>query len=137
MFSWNSKKQEIVAQPTAEAEYIAAEASVNQAIWLRKILVELWKNQDDSTEIFCDNHSAIAMAKILVFHERTKHIKIKYHFLREAKAENEVKLKHCKSKDQIGDILTKALPKAKFKTLICLGVSNKNVKEIFCCHKSF
>ena len=76
MFSWNSKKQETVAQPTAEAEYIDAAAAVNQAIWFRKILVDLWQNQDDSTEIFCDNHSAIAMAKNLVFHERTKHIKI-------------------------------------------------------------
>ena len=65
MFSWNSKKQETVAQPTAEAEYIDAAAAVNQAIWFRKILVDLWQNQDDSIEIFCENQSAIVMAKTM------------------------------------------------------------------------
>ena len=70
------------------------------------------------------------MAKNLMFHGRTKHIKIKYHFLKEAEAKNEMKLKHCKSEDQVADILTKSFPKAKFETLRkCLGVSSKNAKE--------
>ena len=55
------------------------------------------------------------MAKNLVFHWRTKHIKIKYHFLREVEVENEVKLNHYKSKDQVVDIFTKALPKLSLK----------------------
>lgn len=129
-FSWNSRKQETVAQSTAEAEYIAAASAVNQAIWLRKILIDLNFKQEDSTEIFCDNQSAIAMAKNPVFHGRTKHIKIKYHFLREAEAENEIKLLHCKSDIQIADIMTKALPKARFEVLKkYLCVSSKNAKE--------
>ena len=74
--------------------------------------------------------SIISMAKNPVFHRRTKHIKIKYHFLKEDEAKNEVKLKHCKLEDQVAIILTKALPKAKFETLRkCLGVSSKNAKE--------
>ena len=81
-------------------------------------------------EFLCDNQSPIAMAKIPVFHERTKHINIKYHFLKEAEAENEVKLKHCKSNDRVANILTKALPKAKFETLRkCLDVFSKNANE--------
>ena len=55
VFSRNSKKQEIVAQSTAEVEYITVVADVNQAIWLRKLLVDLWLNQKEPTEFFCDN----------------------------------------------------------------------------------
>ena len=70
------------------------------------------------------------MVKNPVFHGRTKHIKIKYHFVREAEAEKEVRLVHCNSKDQIADILTKALSKVKFETLRTrLGVSSKSAKE--------
>ena len=130
MFSWNSKKQETVAQSTAEAEYIAAAAAVNQAVWLRKILANLNQNQSDATEICCDNQSAVAMAKNPVFHGRTKHIKIKYHFVREAEAEGEVRIVHCNSEEQVADILTKALPKARFETLRNkLGVSSQSAKE--------
>ena len=129
-FSWNSKKQETVAQSSAEAEYISAAAAVNQAIWLRKVLEDLNQKQKEATDIFCDNKSAVAMVKNPVFHGRTKHIKIKYHFVREAEKEKEVKLVHCNSEDQVADILTKALPKARFETLrTILGVSSKSAKE--------
>ena len=109
---------------------IVAAAAVNQAIWLRKILVDLNVKLDGATEIFCDNQSAVAMVKNPVFHGKTKHIKIKYHFVREAEAENEVKLLHCSSEEQVADIFTKSLPRLRFETLrIKLGVSSKSVKE--------
>ena len=70
------------------------------------------------------------MAKNPMFHGRTKHTKIKYHFVLEAEAEKEVRLVHCNSEYQIADILTKVLPKAKFETLRTrLGVFNKSAKE--------
>ena len=70
------------------------------------------------------------MAKNPVFHGRTKHIKIKFHFVREAEAESEIKLVHCNSENQIADILTKALSKGRFETLSKrLGVSSKSAKE--------
>ncbi|XP_052477238.1 secreted RxLR effector protein 161-like [Gossypium raimondii] len=83
MFCWSSKKQNLVAQSTAEVEYVAAAAAVNQAIWLRKILVDLNQDQEGATEIYCDNKSAVAIAKNLVFHGRTKHFNIKLHVIRE------------------------------------------------------
>ena len=82
--------------------------------------------QAEATEIYCDNQSA--MAKNPMFYGRTKHIKIKYHFIREV--EKKIRLVHCNSEDQIVDILTKALPKAKFETLRTrLGVFSKSAKE--------
>ncbi|KAK4387925.1 Retrovirus-related Pol polyprotein from transposon RE2 [Sesamum angolense] len=84
IFSWASKKQATVAQSSAEAEYIAAAATSNQAIWLRRILEDIGEKQEEPTTIYCDNKSAIAITKNPVQHSRTKHIDIKYHSLREA-----------------------------------------------------
>lgn len=88
---------------TCEAEYVAATSSVCHAIWLRKLLKELHMPQEDATEIFVDNKSAIALAKNPVFHDRSKHINTRYYFIRECillqrqgeemKAENENKRK--------------------------------------------
>ena len=84
VISWNSRKQEVVAQSTAKAEYIAATTTVTQAIWLRKVLKDLNLEEEQPIVIYCDNNSVVAMAKNFVFHKRTKHMKIKFHFLREA-----------------------------------------------------
>lgn len=130
MFSWNSKKQEIVAQSTAEAEYVAGAAAANQAIWLRKILLDLGAEQLEATEIYCDSKSAIAIAQNPVQHGKTKHIQVKFHVIREAVKNHEIKLIHCCSDLQVADILTKALPKARFERLReLIGVSIKNFKE--------
>ena len=119
-----SKKQNTVAQSSAEAEYIAAASSASQAIWLRRILEDMGEVQNDPTEIYCDSKSAIAMAKNAVYHSRTKHIAIKYHFLRETTANKEIELNYCKTEEQVADIFTKALPTAKFKLLrAMLGVT--------------
>ncbi|KAF2304197.1 hypothetical protein GH714_028486 [Hevea brasiliensis] len=90
VISYNSKKHDVVAQSTAEAKYISLAAVVNQVIWLRKIINYLHRMQEEATTIYGDNQFAVAMAKNLVFHGRTKHIKIKYHFIRDAKKEEEV-----------------------------------------------
>ena len=116
-FSWNSKKQDVVAQSTAKAEYIAAAAAVNQALWIRKILEDLKFDQEDGTIINVDNQAAISISNNPVFHGKTKHFKIKYHFLREVQSNKEVVLVHCKTEDQLADILTKALPKSRFEEL--------------------
>ena len=119
-----------MAQSSAEAEYISAAAAANQAIWLKKLIKDLGQNQDGATVIWVDNKSAIAIAKNPVQHGRTKHINVKYHAIREAEREKEIELKHCKSENQIADIMTKALLKSRFQTLrTMLGVYSKNKKE--------
>ena len=95
--SWASKKQPIVAQSTAEAEYIAANAAACQAIWLRRILTDLNERQEDGTTIYCDNISSIALSKNPVFHGRSKHIEIRYHFIRELVENGDIKMEYCKS----------------------------------------
>lgn len=95
VFSWASKKQQTVAQSSAEAEYVSASLATSQAIWLSRILEDVGEKQEEATPIFCDNKSAIAMTKNPVYHSRTKHIAIKHHFIREAVEDDEIQLKYC------------------------------------------
>ncbi|CAL1381539.1 unnamed protein product [Linum trigynum] len=122
-FTWSSKKQAIVTLSTCEAEYVAATSCACHAIWLRKLLKELNMTQEESTEIFVDNKSALALAKNPVFHDRSKHINTRYHFLRECVEQKEVTLKYVKTEDQIADIFTKPLKQDVFvKMRTLLGV---------------
>lgn len=117
VFSWSLKKQETVAQSTAEAEFTAAIATVNQALWLRKILIDLNLEQMESTKILVDNQAAIAISHNPVFHGKTKHFNIKLLFLREVQKDGDVVLVYYKTEDQVADIFTKPLPVSKFKFL--------------------
>lgn len=93
-------------------------------------MTDLHMEQKESTQIFVDNQAAISIANNPVFHGKTKHFKIKFYFLREAQKEGEVKLIYCKTEDQSADILTKALPKARYEFLRQrLGVCSSRVKE--------
>lgn len=126
VFSWLSQKQDTIAQSTAEAEYIAACSAVNQAIWLRKIFSDIGEPQGGACTIYCDNKSAIAISNNPVFHRKTKHIKVKYHFIREAENDGQIKLIYCRGQDQLADIFTKALPKGRFEELrTLLGMKQK------------
>ncbi|RVW24361.1 Copia protein [Vitis vinifera] len=82
IFSWSSKKQEVVAQSTVEAEYVAAIAAIKQVLWLRKLQTNLDMKQEMSTQVFLDNQTAISIANDPIFHGKTKHFKIKLYFLR-------------------------------------------------------
>ena len=88
-FSWCSKKQDLVAQSTVEAEFIIAIAAANQAIWLKKLMDDLHVHQEDSIEIFVDNQASLAISQNSVFHGRKKSFKVKYYFLR--RCTNQVK----------------------------------------------
>ncbi|KAB2625790.1 hypothetical protein D8674_017450 [Pyrus ussuriensis x Pyrus communis] len=114
VFSWASVKQNTVALSTAEAEYVSAAEATSQAKWLRFVLEDFKEEQVEPTVLMCDNTSAIAIAKNPVFHQKTRHISRKFHFIRDAIQENEIELVYCKSEEQMADILTKALPKEKF-----------------------
>ncbi|KAI5329222.1 hypothetical protein L3X38_028619 [Prunus dulcis] len=114
MFSWASIKQNTVALSTAEAEYVSAAEATSQAKWLRFVLEDFGEEQVEGKPILCDNTSAIAMAKNPVFHQKTRNISRKFHFIREAIQAKEIELIYCKTEDQIADILTKALSKDRF-----------------------
>ncbi|XP_048615895.1 LRR receptor-like serine/threonine-protein kinase GSO1 [Brassica napus] len=113
-FTWMSKKQPIVTLSTCEAEYVAATSCVCHAIWLRNLLKELNLPQEEPTKIFVDNRSAIALAKNPVFHDRSKHIDTRYHYIRECVTKMDVQLEYVKTNDQVADIFTKPLKREDF-----------------------
>eukprot|EP00253_Pinus_taeda_P020410 PITA_20410 len=112
--SWASKKQPIVALSIAEAKYMATTAAACQAVWMRRMLRSLCQEQATATVIFCDNSSAIAISKNSVFHKRTKHIDTKFHYIRELVNNGEIILQHCRTQEQVADILTKPLDQKSF-----------------------
>lgn len=127
---WNSKKQQVVAQSTAEAEYIAACAAANQAIWMQNVLKDLGHKQSAPMELCCDNKYAIAIVQNPVQHQRTKHIKIKFHTIREYEKEKLIKMQYCPSEEQVADIMTKALAKEKLEYMKKkLGMEEAKLKE--------
>jgi len=114
VFCGCSNKQEIVAKSTAEVEFIAATEATNQALWLRKVLLDMNLKQEKCTEVFVDNQAAIAISNNPDFHGKTKHFNIKLFFLRDAQKEGSAGLKYCKTDLQLADIFTKVLPRSRF-----------------------
>jgi len=111
--SWSSRKQELVTLSTAEAEYVAATHAAKEAIWLRKLLGELFPYLLMPTPLYCDNQAALKLATDDNYHARTKHIDLRFHFVRQTAASGALKLLYCPTEDMIADMLTKALPKWK------------------------
>lgn len=110
---WKANLQSIVALSTTEAEYIACTEAVKEALWLKGISKELGIDQKKIT-IFSDSQSALHPSKNQMYHERTKHIDVRLHFIRDVIAEGKVELKKVSTEDNPTDMLTKALPLSKF-----------------------
>ena len=113
LISWGSKKQNSVALSTAEAEYVAAASCCAQLLWIKQQLSDFGL-KIEQVPIFCDNTSAINIAKNLVQHKRTKHINIRHHFLRENVEKGLISMNFCTTEEQIADIFTKALAREHF-----------------------
>ena len=108
---------------TTEAKFVAATACACQAIWLKKILEELQFKEDRPTLIYYDNSSTIKLSKNPILHGQSKHIDVKYHFLRDLTNDGVINLVYCRSEDQIADILTKPIKFLAFQKLMeLLGV---------------
>jgi hypothetical protein len=109
--SWSSKKQPSVALLSTEAEYIAGAHAAKEAVWLTKLVREIWKDQviDAPITLYIDNQSAIAIAKNPEFHDRTKHIEVRHHFLCQQVDSNAIILKYISTNEQLADVLTKGL----------------------------
>jgi len=112
---WSSKKQELVTLSTTEAEYVAATHAAKEAVWLRRLLGELFKSVETPTTLFSDSKSAITLAHDGHYHARTKHINIRYHFIRYIIEAGTIKLVYCPTNDMTTDTLTKVLPSVKAK----------------------
>ena len=115
--SWRSKKQSCVALSTAEAEYVALASATQEATWMSRLTAGLENRSEEPIVLFEDNQSAISMTKNPQFHGRSKHISIKYHFIRDQVEKGIVNLNYCPTRDMIADIMTKGLPKEQFTRL--------------------
>jgi hypothetical protein len=114
MISWGRRKQKSVALITTEVEYIVACETCTEVIWLRKLISDLFDQIPESIIIHCDNQSCIRLSEHPVFHERSKHIEIKYYFIQYKVQEGEVNLEYISIDEQTTDILTKPLSRIKF-----------------------
>jgi hypothetical protein len=103
-----------VALSTAEAEYIALSVVVREAVWLRKLLTYLFDHEMDSTIIHYDNQSCVKLSENPVFHDKSKHIEIKYHYIRGMVQRKEVHVQYLPTHEHIADIFTKPLARTKF-----------------------
>ena len=115
VISWFSrKKYSCVTLSTAELKNVAACSASCEEIWLRKLLSDLFDLQLDSTCIHCDNHSCVKLSKNPVFHDKSKHNEIKYHYIRDMVQRGAMKLQYVATDEQIADVLTKPLARVKF-----------------------
>ena len=112
--SWFSRKQKSVALSTIEAEYMVASLASCETIWCRKLLMRLFDQELETTLIHCDNQSYIKLSENPVFHDRSKHIEIKYHYIRDMVQRGAVKLLYLVTEEQIANVLTKPLVRLKF-----------------------
>lgn len=119
--SWRSTLQSTVALSTTEAEYMAVTEAFKEAIWLHGLIKDLGINQKN-VEVFCDSQSAICLAKNQVHHGRTKHIDVRYHFIREIVDEGNILLQKIQTAENPADMLTKVVTGIKFQH--CMDLIN-------------
>jgi len=119
---WASTKQRSIALSTGESEYIAAAEAAKTGQWIRALLSEIQRTQylgeHLSVPIFGDNTACIALAKDPVAHSRTKHIEVRYHYIRQLVAYGKTTLAYLPTEDMLADILTKPLSNTAFQRCI-------------------
>ncbi|GJW10065.1 hypothetical protein Tco_1575892 [Tanacetum coccineum] len=115
--TWCTQKQPTVALSSCESEFMAATGAACQALWIKRLLSELTGWAEKRITLKVDNVSAIALVRNPVFHGRSKHIDIRYHFIRECVENGHINVEHVSGELQRADILTKALPRLKFVTM--------------------
>ncbi|CAL3971483.1 unnamed protein product [Diplocarpon coronariae] len=114
LFSWKSKLQSIIAQSTTKAEYMAINSAAKEAVYIKQILLELGFYIQNKLPLYTDNNRALLLAKNPQFHERTKHIAVKYHYIRDLISKGEIDLIYIYTLSQKADGFTKPLVKPQF-----------------------
>ncbi|GKE70811.1 hypothetical protein Tco_1528883, partial [Tanacetum coccineum] len=117
LVSWSSKKKDCTAMSTAEAEYVSLSACCAQVIWMRTQLLD-YGYRYNRIPMYCDSKSAIAISCNPVQHSKTKHIDIRYHFIKEYVEKGTVEIYFVGTKYQLADLFTKGLPKERFEYLV-------------------
>lgn len=125
LVTWRSKKQDVVARSSAEAEYRAMAQGVSEILWLRRFMQELNMADEKPSILYCDNKAAINIAHNPVQHDRTKHIEIDRNFIKENLEKGSLRIPFVKSSDQLADILTKGVGRAVFNNIVYkMGMRN-------------
>ncbi|GKA21489.1 putative RNA-directed DNA polymerase, partial [Tanacetum coccineum] len=114
LISWTARKQRTVSRSSTEAEYKALADTVAELTWLQALLHELGIRSSSTPILWCDNLGATYLSANPIFHARTKHVEIDYHFVREKVAQGDLRVQHISTHDQIADIFTKPLPTPRF-----------------------
>nr|GFC84814.1 putative ribonuclease H-like domain-containing protein [Tanacetum cinerariifolium] len=117
LISWQCKKQTIMATSLTKAEYVAAARCCGQVLWIQNQMLDYGFNFMNTT-IFIDNQSTICIVKNPVFHQRTKHIEIRHHFIRDANEKNLIQVLKIHTDDNVADLLTKAFDGPRFEFLV-------------------
>ncbi|GJS28643.1 putative ribonuclease H-like domain-containing protein [Tanacetum coccineum] len=124
LISWQCKKQTIVATSSTEAEYVAAANCCGQVLWIQNQMLDYGFNFMN-TNFFIDNQSTICIVKNPVFHQRTKHIEIRHHFIRDANEKNLIQVLKIHTDENVADLLTKAFDGPRFNYLVVhIGMLN-------------
>jgi hypothetical protein len=117
LISWSAKKQAVVSRSSTEAEYRSLSITTAELFWIRMLFKELRVSLSIPPVLWCDNIGALALASNPVFHARTKHIEVDYHFVREKVLNRDILIKFINTHDQVADVFTKGLPSARFLVL--------------------
>lgn len=128
LVSWSSRKQQTVSRSSTEAEYKAIANATAEIIWVQSLLRELRVFQHKAPLLWCDNLGATFLTANPMFHARTKHVEVDFHFVREQVARKAMEVRFISSKDQLADILTKPLSRAPFDS----NCRNLNLKRPCC-----
>jgi hypothetical protein len=126
LISWSSHKQRTVSRSSIESEYRAIAHASAKLVWLRSLLTELGVSSSSTPVLWCDNIGATYLTANPLFHARTKHIEIDFHFVRDLVSSKTVSVQFISSKDQVADTFTKPLPTAQFNSLR----ANLNVRDL-------
>ena len=116
--TWKSKKQPTVARSACEAEYVALAETISELLWMKMALTELGVPMDGPMKVYIDNQAAKKLAQNPVNQDRTKHIDISYHFIRDAVKAGIVDLYYVPTRQNVSDLLTKATKRVIFKELV-------------------
>ena len=118
LVTWRSKKQKVVVLSSVEAKFRGIRSGLTEILWLRRLMKELNLEPQKTCRLLCDNKAAISISENSVQHDRTKHVEIDRHFIKQNLEEKIVEIPYVRSEDKLADILTKAVSARSFQEVL-------------------